>query len=123
LYVEVFMEVRELIGDLSGVSCLVAIIVLGGLFARPGRRDVQLFAYWGSGASVPVAVASLVVSSVTWSRACAVLTLLICAQAASLAFALHNPLAEYVEDAEPLGDPSWWPAFEQEFRVYEQRPR
>ncbi|HEX4115981.1 MAG TPA: hypothetical protein VHY18_08920 [Solirubrobacteraceae bacterium] len=121
--VEVMMEVRELIGGLSGVSCLVAVIVLAGLFVRPEHNDVRLFAYWGSGVSAPVAVASLAVSSVTWSRACAVLTLLICAQAASLAFALHNPLSEYVDDVEPLGDPSWWPAFEHQFRVYERQAR
>jgi hypothetical protein len=117
------MEVHELLGDLSSVSCLVAVIVLVGLFVRPGERDARLLAYWGSAGCVPVAVASLVASSVTWTRACAVLTLLLGAQAASLAFALHNPLAEYVEEAEPLGNPSWWPAFEHAFRVYEQQPR
>ncbi len=118
------MEVHELIGDLSGASCLVAVAVLVGLFLRGAERDVRRLAYWGSAASTPVAVASLLASSVTWSRACAVLTLLICAQAASLAFALHNPLAEYVEaDAEPLGDPSWWPTFERQLRLYERRSR
>jgi hypothetical protein len=117
------MEVHEFIGDLSGLSCVVAVIVLVFLFVQAGARDVRLLACSGSAGSALVAVGSLVASSVTWSRACAVLTLLIGAQAASLAFALHNPLARYVEDAEPLGDPSWWPAFEQEFRLYEQRPR
>jgi len=116
------MEAREFIGDLSGASCAIAIIILVFLFARPWKRDARLFAYWGSAGSAPIAIASLLASNATWSRACAVLTLLISAQAASLAYALHNPLARYVEDAEPLGDPSWWPTFEQEFRVYEQRP-
>jgi hypothetical protein len=116
------MEVRELIGGLSGASCPVAIIMLVGLFIRPGARDVRLLAYWGSAASMLAAVASLVASSATWSRACAVLTLMLCALCASVAFAEHNPLSEYVEKAEPLGDPAWWPAFEREFRVYEQGP-
>lgn len=114
---------HELVGAVSGVNCGAAVVILVGICRGVERRDVRPLAYCGSGATASLAAASLALSAGTWSRAGAVLALLIAAQAASLALALPRPLAHYAQELDLAGVPSWWPAFERQFRVYARRWR
>ena len=117
------MEARGLIGALSALSCPAAIAIFGIVCLSSDLLRIRRLAYRGAAVTTPLAVASLVASGETWSRACAVVTLLVIAQAAAIVFAGPGRLADYLDDQDPSGDPPWWPAFEREFRTYSQRVR
>lgn len=117
------MHARELIGAFSGLTCPAAVAILVCVCVRSDQRGVRRLAYGGAIATTPLAIASLLASGATWSRACAVVTLLAIAQAAAIVFAIPRPLADYLEDDGAFGDPPWWPAFERRLRAYSRRAR
>ena len=112
------MELRQLIAACSGAGCLAAIPITISVCVLAYRRDTRLLAYLGAAANCPLGVVAIVVVSTTWSRACGVLDLLLAAQAAAIVLAVPRPLAAYARDVSPGEEPSWWPTFERQFRVY-----
>lgn len=115
------MELRPIIATVNVVSCIGSVVLLVWVCGWAQRGDLRLRAYSAAIATALGPIAALIAWPAQWSRACAVLALLLAAQAAAIVFALGRPLAAYVDDAEPHGEPSWWASFEREFWVYALR--